>query len=85
MSDETHPFEVTDGGNYRLITPTGDLRPDEMTITIGETTYVFDQLVAVDDSSKLRPEILVYERMNVLDGVGQTFGGAEPTEYGVTD
>jgi len=57
------PFETTDGGYYAVSCPFDtEQYPEEVSVTYGETTYTFTGFKTVASQSKVRPDVILFER-----------------------
>lgn len=62
-SASNRTFETTDGGYYAVSCPFDtEQYPDEVTVTYGETTYTFTGFKTVASQSKVRPDVILFER-----------------------
>jgi len=63
-NDETDvPFETTDGGYYAVSCPFGaDGYPEELRVTYDGVTYTFTDFKTVASQSKVRPDVILFER-----------------------
>jgi len=62
-----HPFDETDAENYRVVEPLDGATPNEITLTFGERTFTLSGYLGKDIQSKVRADVLVYERLEVDD------------------
>lgn len=62
----TVPFENDDDDNYEVITPFEGMEPDQMTVTVGGTTYIFGGYVGKGRRSHILPDTLLFERCDVV-------------------
>jgi hypothetical protein len=56
----------TDDGLYKVSAPIGGITPDEVTIRDGETTYRFHDFAGTASTSKVHPDVLLYENLAVV-------------------
>jgi len=55
------PFETTEQGHYAINCPVSGEHPDEVSVTFNGETYTFTDFVTIGMSSKVRPDVLLYE------------------------
>jgi len=57
------PFGTTEQDYYAIHSPVaGDDYPDEVSLTYNGSTYTFTDFVTVGVQSKVRPDVLLFER-----------------------
>ncbi len=62
-----HPFETTENGHYRVVQPSEGLAPDELTVEVGGREFHLSDYAGKDIKSRVRPDVLVYRELEVLD------------------
>lgn len=57
------PFDTTEGGYYAVSCPFDtEQYPEEVSVTYNGTTYTFTDFKTVANLSKVRPDVILFER-----------------------
>jgi hypothetical protein len=56
----------TTDGQYKVSAPIGGMTPDEVTIRDGATTYRFHDFAGTASTSKVHPDVLLYDSLDVV-------------------